>query len=87
MRREKPHSDKPRQTPFGVWMTECRLQAGDRQSDIAAVLGRIDRRLGNQGRPAELETGKREPTQEIVEGLHAYFRERLGESCPPPPAI
>jgi hypothetical protein len=82
-----PHFDKTRQTAFGAWLTECRMLTGDRQCDIAVVLGNIDRRLGNQGRPAEFETGKRQPTSEVVEALYAYFRQRLGDGCPPPPTI
>jgi hypothetical protein len=87
MRERKAHFDKDRPTEFGAWLTNCRLLVGDHQSDIAIVLGGIDRRLGNQGRPAEFEMGKRTPTPEVVRGLHDYFRQRLGQSCPPPPAV
>ena len=85
MSRDLPHYDIGRESEFGIWLTNCRISTGDRQSDIALVLGEIDRKYGNQGRAAELESGKRKPTQEVRERLYDYFRERLGDSCPAPP--
>ena len=85
MERERPHFDKPRRTPFGTWMTNCRIQAGLRQSDLSPVLGGISPGLSNQGRPNELETGKRKPTPDVIEGLYTFFRKLLGDNCPPPP--
>jgi hypothetical protein len=83
--KQKPHYDKDRGTPEGQWMTTCRLLCGLRQCDIAPVLGAIDPGLGNQGRPSEFETGKRRMPREVMEGLYGFFRERLGDNCPPPP--
>jgi hypothetical protein len=83
--KQKPHFDKERRTPEGQWMTTCRLLCSLRQSDMAAVLASIDPRLGNQGRPSEFETGKKNVPPEIVARLHDFFRERLGTNCPPPP--
>jgi len=76
----------PRIAPFGTWLTNCRLQAGLRQSDLAPLLGSINPNWSNQGRPNELETGKRKPTPDIAEKLYEHFRQLLGDNCPPPPS-
>jgi hypothetical protein len=83
--RNRPHFDKDRGTPEGQWLTHCRIACGLRQSDMAKVLGSIDSGLGNQGRPSEFETGKKRIPPAVVGRLHDFFRERLGDGCPPPP--
>jgi len=81
-----PHYDKYRPTTTAKWITRCRLMAGKRQSDLAKVYGSIDPALGNQGRASEFETGKRAPSDDVVDGLYQYFSQELGAACPPPPS-
>jgi ribosome-binding protein aMBF1 (putative translation factor) len=73
--RTDPHRDKERPTAFARWLTQHRLARGLRQSDLAFRLGI------HSGRIAELECGRRLPSESLAWRLHAA----LGPDVPPPP--
>lgn len=80
-----PYFFRKRATPLGQWLTDCRLKLGFRHSDVALILGNIDARFGNQGRSTEFETGQRIPPPEIIAKLYEFYKDRLGDDCPPLP--
>jgi DNA-binding transcriptional regulator YiaG len=69
MKKQPPHHDKPRATPFGDQITQARIQACLTQSEVAARISSVLGRPINGGRISEWEQGRSVPGSEELTAL------------------